>query len=134
MMSSSSYDADYELSSNPVNPASTAQDVVNFLCLDMASKSIWRTSKRILCPAWPALLTIPTAVFDLVELTSILLIPHLRKTGADDDHAQVLVGEVLKMIMLDVTGSTEPVRLDRKMMINIMKTYGEDDVPISDGG
>lgn len=73
----------------------------------------------------------PTAVFDLVELTSILLIPHLRKTGADDDHAQVLFGEVLKMIMLDVTGSTEPVRLDRKMMINIMKTYGEDDVPLA---
>ncbi|KAI2493588.1 hypothetical protein MHU86_20946 [Fragilaria crotonensis] len=32
------------------------------------------------------------------------------------------------MITLDVTGSSDPVRLDRTMMLNIMKTYGEEDV------
>jgi hypothetical protein len=70
----------------------------------------------------------PDAVFDLVELASILLIPHLRKTGAGDD-AEELFDKVLKMIMSDVTGSTEPVPLDRQMMLKIMSTYGEDDVP-----
>ena len=69
----------------------------------------------------------PDAVFDIVELASILLIPHLRKTGAGDDR-DFLFDKVLKMITLDVTGSSEPVRLDRTMMLNIMKTYGEDDV------
>ncbi|KAI2493597.1 hypothetical protein MHU86_20955 [Fragilaria crotonensis] len=69
----------------------------------------------------------PDAVFDLVELASILLIPHLRKTGAGDD-SEFLFDRVLKMITLDVTGSSEPVRLDRTLMLNIMKTYGEEDV------
>ena len=70
----------------------------------------------------------PEAVFDLVELASILLIPHLRNTGASDD-AETLFAAVVKMITLDVTGSNEPVALDRKMMVDIMTTYGEDDVP-----
>ena len=70
-------------------------------------------------------------VFDIVELVSILLIPHLRSAGDADtgDDSEALFDSVLKMITFDVTGSTEPVVLDRKMMMNIMKTYGEDDVP-----
>jgi hypothetical protein len=50
----------------------------------------------------------PDAVFDITELTSMLLIPHLRKTVAEDD-ARYLFGSVLKMIALDVNGSTAPM-------------------------
>jgi hypothetical protein len=69
----------------------------------------------------------PDAVFDITELTSMLLIPHLRKTAAGDD-AHYLFESVLKMIALDVNGSTEPMLLDRALMTKIMQTYGEDDV------
>ena len=68
------------------------------------------------------------AVFDITELASMLLIPHLRKEGAGEDPEQ-LFGPVLDMIMLDVTGSTKPAVLDRAMMKRIMAAYGEDDVP-----
>ena len=70
----------------------------------------------------------PDAIFDITELASMLLIPHLRKAGAEED-AEQLFGPVLDMIMLDVTGSAKPVMLDRAMMKRIMAAYGEDDVP-----
>lgn len=105
-----------------------AQDVVNFLVSRHGIKVDLAYVEKNLMPGLAgAIDDSPSAVFDLVELASILLFPHLRKTGAGND-AELLFDEVRKMIMLDVTGSTEPVHLNRQMMVKIMKTYGEDDV------
>jgi hypothetical protein len=69
----------------------------------------------------------PDAVFDIAEIVSMLLIPHLRKVGSGDD-PDGLFDQVVKMILLDVNGSIDPVPLDRSMMKKIMSTYGEEDV------
>ncbi|KAI2501081.1 hypothetical protein MHU86_13372 [Fragilaria crotonensis] len=106
----------------------TAQDVVNFLLSRHGIKVDLTYVENNIMPGLAGDIDeSPDAVFDLVELASILLIPHLRKTGAGDD-SEFLFDRVLKMITLDVTGSSEPVRLDRTLMLNIMKTYGEEDV------
>jgi hypothetical protein len=71
------------------------------------------------------------AVFDIVEITSMLLIPHLRKMGALEDEYDVsdFFGKVLGMIISDVTGNTsEQLMLNRDMMREIMEFYGEEDV------
>jgi hypothetical protein len=75
----------------------------------------------------------PDTIFDIVELTSMLLIPHLNKVGADDDNAQELFGKVVNMIVTDVTSgengdSLEPVVLNRELMRDILEFYGEGDV------
>ncbi|KAI2501080.1 hypothetical protein MHU86_13371 [Fragilaria crotonensis] len=106
----------------------TAEDVVNFLLSRHGIKADLTYVERNLMPGLAGNIDeSPDAVFDIVELASILLIPHLRKTGAEHD-CEMLFDKVLKMITLDVTGSSDPVRLDRTMMLNIMKTYGEEDV------
>ncbi|KAI2490939.1 hypothetical protein MHU86_23627 [Fragilaria crotonensis] len=106
----------------------TAQDVVNFLLSRHGIKVDLTYVENNIMPGLAGDIDeSPDAVFDLVELASILLIPHLRKTGAGDD-SEFLFDRVLKMITLDVTGSSEPVRLDRTLMLNIAKTYGEEDV------
>ncbi|KAI2493596.1 hypothetical protein MHU86_20954 [Fragilaria crotonensis] len=106
----------------------TAEDVVNFLLSRHGIKADLTYVERNLMPGLAGNIDeSPDAVFDLVELASILLIPHLRKTGAEHD-CEIFFDKVLKMITLDVTGSSDPVRLDRTMMLNIMKTYGEEDV------
>jgi hypothetical protein len=70
------------------------------------------------------------AVFDIVEIVSILLIPFLKSEGervADDP--ENVFGKVLSMILKDATGSAERPVLDRAAMQNILETYGEFGVP-----
>lgn len=71
------------------------------------------------------------AVFDIVELASMLLIPHLRKQAAKDDEYDIsdFFSKVLNMIVTDVVGATgKHVVLNREMMREIMEFYGEEDV------
>lgn len=71
------------------------------------------------------------AVFDIVELTSMILIPHIRKMSAGEDEYDVsdFFNKVLSMIVTDVTGATgKHVVLNREMMREIMEFYGEEDV------
>ena len=75
----------------------------------------------------------PSAVFDIVELVSILVIPNLKKVANQEDDAidqQKLFGNVLKMILSDVYGSANqpPPILNRETMIEILETYDEVDV------
>ena len=75
----------------------------------------------------------PSAVFDIVELVSILVIPNLKKVANQEDAAidqQKLFGNVLKMILSDVYGSANqpPPILNRETMIEILETYDEVDV------
>lgn len=76
----------------------------------------------------------PDAIFDIVELASMLLIPHLNKMAADDYDAHDLFDKVVNMIVTDVTGgasggkNTPPVLLNRELMRDILEFYGEEDV------
>ena len=75
----------------------------------------------------------PSAVFDIVELVSILVIPNRKKVANQEDAAidqQKLFGNVLKMILSDVYGSANqpPPILNRETMIEILETYDEVDV------
>ncbi|KAI2490942.1 hypothetical protein MHU86_23630 [Fragilaria crotonensis] len=64
----------------------TAEDVVNFLLSRHGIKADLTYVERNLMPGLAGNIDeSPDAVFDLVELASILLIPHLRKTGAEHD-------------------------------------------------
>lgn len=107
---------------------SSAEDVVNLLLSRHGIKvDLAYVEENVMPGLAGAMDESPDAVFDITELASMLLIPHLRKTAAGDD-AQYLFESVLKMIALDVNGSTEPMILDRVQMKKIMQTYGEDDV------
>ena len=71
-------------------------------------------------------------VLDLVEITSILLIPHLSKVAreADREERESFFGRLVELILLDVTGSTTSERkLDRSFVKGILEFYGETDVP-----
>lgn len=74
----------------------------------------------------------PSAVFDIVEIVSILLIPYLKELASSDDELQrsQLLGKILNMVKLDVfqTESVTPT-LNRDTMIAILEEYGEVDVP-----
>jgi hypothetical protein len=76
----------------------------------------------------------PNAIFDIVELTSMLLIPHLNKMGEDDYDSRDLFEKVVNMIATDVTrgekggDNLEPVVLNRELMRDILEFYGEEDV------
>lgn len=70
-------------------------------------------------------------VFDIVEIASMLLIPHLRKAAAaEDEYAmQDFFQKVLKMIVGDVTGESDRIVLNKSTMREILEFYGEDAVP-----
>lgn len=69
------------------------------------------------------------AVFDIVELVCILLIPHMVRAAADEkltpDKENDFFERVLDIILRDVTGSTERPLLTRELLKSIMECYGE---------
>jgi hypothetical protein len=66
-------------------------------------------------------------IFDIVELVSMLLIPYLRKEAVGEAN-KGLFHKVVDMIVLDSTGSHDPIQLNRETMKLILETYGEEDV------
>jgi hypothetical protein len=75
-----------------------------------------------------ALADSPVAVFDIVEIVSILLIPYLKSEREAGDPGNIF-GKVLGMILKDATGSAERPFLERTVMQIILESYGEFGVP-----
>jgi hypothetical protein len=128
---------------------SSADDVINFLTSRHGIKVDKKYVEENLMPGLAGVMDeSPDAVFDLTELTSMLIIPHLRKVSStlevteepvdqddenrvkDDDAAisNTLFESVSQFILRDVNGSPEPAILDRTLMMKIMSKYGESDV------
>lgn len=111
-----------------------ADDVINFLISRHGVQADKELVENRLMPGLAgAMGENPSAVFDIVELVTILVIPQLKKAAdsGDDMDIQQLFGQVLKMILSDVYGSEnrEPPQLDHETMALILETYGEVDVP-----
>jgi len=108
----------------------TDKDVVRFLLSRHGLKADLDFVKENLMPGLAgALGDSPAAVFDIVEIVSILLIPYLKKASASVDDDDNIFSKVLMMILKDSTASTDTPILDRAAMQNILETYGEFDVP-----
>jgi len=108
----------------------TDKDVVRFLLSRHGLKADLDFVKENLMPGLAgALGDNPAAVFDIVEIVSILLIPYLKKASASVDDDDNIFSKVLMMILKDSTASTDTPILDRAAMQNILETYGEFDVP-----
>jgi len=108
----------------------TDKDVVRFLLSRHGLKADLDFVKENLMPGLAgALGDSPAAVFDIVEIVSILLIPYLKKASASVDDDDNIFSKVLTMILKDSTASTDTPILDRAAMQNILETYGEFDVP-----
>ena len=106
------------------------KDVVRFLLSRHGLKADLDFVKENLMPGLAgALGDSPAAVFDIVEIVSILLIPYLKKASASVDDDDNIFSKVLTMILKDSTASTDTPILDRAAMQNILETYGEFDVP-----
>lgn len=67
-------------------------------------------------------------VFDIVELVSIILIPHFLEDGNQD-----LFRQVMDMILLDITAGKDtdnrPKYLDDVLVRQVLEFYGETNVP-----
>jgi hypothetical protein len=109
-----------------------AEDVANFLVSRHGIRVDLSYIEQNLMPSLAGAMDDSSeAVFDIVELASMLLIPHLRKMGALEDEYEVsdFFGKVLGMIISDVTGEdTKHFVLNRDTMREIMEFYGEEDV------
>jgi len=112
----------------PARARAIAEDVVNFLASRHGIKVDVSYVEENLMPGLAgATGESPDAVFDIVELATILLIPHLRKEAAFGH--DMLFAKVVQIILADVNDSTEPVVLDKAFMIRVLERYGEDDIP-----
>jgi hypothetical protein len=107
-----------------------AEDVVHFLMSRHGIQADMDFVKEHLMPGLAgALGDNPVAVFDIVEIVSILLIPYLKNEREAGDPENVF-GKVLGMILKDATGSVERPFLERTVMRNILESYGEFGVPL----
>jgi len=115
-----------------------AEDVIHFLMSRHGIQADMDFVKEHLMPGLAgALGDSSVAVFDIVEIVSILLIPYLKNEGEEyvaskDNPPANIFGKVLGMILKDAS-TTESVDekpfLDRAMMQNILEAYGEFGVP-----
>lgn len=120
--------------SSPLTFLLTADDVVAFLASRHGIIADKQYVEETLMPGLAGAMddTPEAPVFDIVELASILLIPHLRKEAAANGDVGGLFQRVVKMIMLDVNDGdvNKPTVLNRDMMIRILHTYGEEDAAL----
>lgn len=109
------------------SPVLSAKDVVHFLTSRHGIKVDIDFARTKLMPGLAGTIEDgEEAVFDIAELTSILMISHLRKVAASKD-CENNFQKVLNLILTDVTGSASTQILDRHLLKKILNKYGEGD-------
>lgn len=122
------------LTNQPVSLHAIAEDVTTYLISRhgiQADKEV--VEQRVMPGLAGATSEHASPVFDMPELVSLLLIPHLKKLATSNDEADIeeLFGCTFNTLMSDVYGSAfkDPPVLNRDTLTRILESYGEVDVP-----